>query len=58
MIADLELPRVVRLMAKVYAGTDPITDKRHDLTDTIPPGPTAKKDAEQALTRLLGKPTP
>ncbi|WP_252299366.1 tyrosine-type recombinase/integrase [Salinispora arenicola] len=43
------------LRVKVYAGTDPITGKRHDLTDTIPPGPTAKKDAQKALTRLLGQ---
>jgi integrase len=35
---------------KVYAGTDPITGKRHDLTDTIPPGPTANKDAQKALS--------
>jgi integrase len=40
---------------KVYAGIDPITGKRHDLTDTIPPGPTANKDAEKALTRLLSQ---
>ena len=40
---------------KVHAGTDPITGKRHDLTDTIPTGPTAKRDAQKALTRLLGE---
>jgi integrase len=39
----------------VYAGADPITGKRHDLTETIPAGPTAKRDAQKALTRLLGQ---
>jgi hypothetical protein len=43
------------LRVKVYAGTDPITSKRYDLTDTIPPGPTAAKDAQKALTRLIGQ---
>ena len=43
------------LRVKVYAGTDPITGKRLDLTETIPPGPTAKREAQKALTRLLGQ---
>lgn len=41
------------LRAKVYAGLDPITKKRRYLTETIPPGPTARKEAEKARTRVL-----
>jgi integrase len=40
---------------KVYAGIDRITKKRHYLTETIPPGPTARKDAEKARTRFLSQ---
>jgi integrase len=43
------------LRVKVYAGTDPVTGRRHDLTETIPPGPTAQRDAQKALTRLLNQ---
>ena len=43
------------LRVKVYAGIDPISGRRNDLTETIPPGPTAKRDAQKALTRLLGR---
>ncbi|MFI7598990.1 hypothetical protein [Actinoplanes sp. NPDC049681] len=32
------------LRVKVYAGIDPITGKRNDLTETIAPGPTAKRE--------------
>ncbi|WP_317888995.1 hypothetical protein [Salinispora oceanensis] len=41
------------LRVKVYAGIDPITKKRHRLTETVPPGPTARKEAEKARTRFL-----
>lgn len=40
---------------KVYAGVDPVSGRRHDLTETIPAGRTAKRDAEKALTRLLNQ---
>src|SRR5947209_627503 len=43
------------LRVKVYAGIDPLTGRRHYLTETIPAGPTAQKDAEQARTRLLNQ---
>jgi hypothetical protein len=43
------------LRMKVYAGTDPVSGRRHDLTETIPPGPTTKRDAQKALTRLLNQ---
>ncbi|MBG6063748.1 hypothetical protein [Micromonospora ureilytica] len=38
---------------KVYAGIDPITKKRHYLTETTPDGPTARKEAEKVRTRFL-----
>ena len=43
------------LRVRVYAGTDPITGKRHDLIDVIPPGPKATDLAEEALTRFLNQ---
>jgi len=33
---------------KVYAGTDPVRGKRHDLTEVTPTGPTAQRDAQKA----------
>ncbi|GHJ14185.1 hypothetical protein [Micromonospora sp. AKA38] len=35
------------LRVKVYAGIDPITKKRHYLTETIPPGATARKGSRE-----------
>jgi integrase len=43
------------LRVKVYAGIDPITKKRHYLTETIPAGPTARKEAEKVRTRFLSQ---
>jgi integrase len=43
------------LRVQVYAGRDPVSKKRHYLTETVPAGPTARKDAERARTRLLGQ---
>jgi len=40
------------LRVKVYAGIDPLSGKRHYLTETIPAGPTAAAAAEKARTRL------
>ncbi|MFL6075562.1 MAG: hypothetical protein ACJ73S_19415 [Mycobacteriales bacterium] len=40
---------------RVYAGIDPISKRRLYLDETIPPGPAASKEAEQARTRLLGQ---
>jgi hypothetical protein len=37
---------------KVYAGIDPLTDKRDYLTETIPAGPDAAEEAERVRTRL------
>ncbi|MFE2618241.1 hypothetical protein ACFXA2_32020 [Micromonospora chalcea] len=39
----------------VYAGVDPISGKRHYLTEVIPAGRTAAKEAEKARTRLLAQ---
>jgi integrase len=43
------------LRVKVYAGIDPVTKRRHYLDETIPPGPTAQRDAERCRTRLLAQ---
>lgn len=37
----------------MYGGTDPLTGKRHELRETIPAGPSAKREAQKALSRLL-----
>jgi integrase len=39
------------LRAKVYAGYDPLTKRRHYLSETIKPGPRARAEGEKALTR-------
>jgi len=41
------------LRVRVYAGVDPVTKKRHDLVDIVPPGPNAKREAEKILDRFL-----
>jgi integrase len=33
------------LRVRVYGGIDPVTGRRHYLTEIIPPGPRAAKDA-------------
>src|SRR3954447_10777798 len=38
---------------RVYAGIDPLTGKRHHLTEVVPAGPKAAKEAEKVRTRLL-----
>jgi integrase len=40
---------------RVYAGIDPVTKRRHDLTEVVPAGPRAATLAEQTLTRLLNQ---
>jgi len=39
----------------VYDRIDPVTRKRRHLTEIIPPGPGAAKEAEKARTRLPSK---
>jgi integrase len=43
------------LRVKVYAGVDPVSGRRHDLSETIPPGPKAEREAQRAMTRLLNQ---
>ncbi|GAB1645704.1 tyrosine recombinase XerC [Krasilnikovia sp. MM14-A1259] len=43
------------LRVRVYAGPDPLTKRRHDLTEVIPPGSNAAREAEKAWTRLLNQ---
>ncbi len=40
------------LRVTVYAGTDPLTKRRHYLREVIPAGPSAAADAQKALRRL------
>ena len=40
---------------RVYAGIDPLTGKRHDLTEVVPAGPKAESEAEKVRTRLLNE---
>ena len=40
------------LRVKVYAGYDPLTGRRHYLTEVIPAGPRVAAEAEKARTRL------
>jgi integrase len=40
---------------RVYAGTDPVSKRRLDLTEVIPPGPKQGELAEKARTRLLNQ---
>jgi integrase len=43
------------LRVRVYAGIDPVTGRKHHLTEVIPAGPRADKLAEKARTRLLAQ---
>lgn len=43
------------LRVKVYAGVDPVSKKAHYLTEVIPAGPNAAKQAEAARTKLLNQ---
>lgn len=40
------------LRVKVYAGYDPLTGRRHYLSEVVPAGPRAAAEAERARTRL------
>ncbi|MEQ4206181.1 tyrosine-type recombinase/integrase [Actinopolymorpha sp. B9G3] len=43
------------LRVRVYTGKDPITKRRHYISEVIPPGPRAATLAEKARTRLLNQ---
>jgi integrase len=40
---------------KVYADIDPVSGRKHFLTEVIPPGPQAGRTAERARTKLLAQ---
>jgi integrase len=43
------------LRVRVYAGIDPVSKKKHYLTEVVPAGPKAAKEAEKVRTRLLNQ---
>ena len=43
------------LCVRVYAGTDPVSGRRHDLVEVVPAGPQAERLAEEARTKLLNQ---
>lgn len=43
------------LRVRVYAGIDPVTKKRHNLVEFIPPGPKAAAQAKAARVRLVNQ---
>jgi integrase len=43
------------LRVRVFAGYDPLTKQRHYLTDVVPPGAGAEREAEKVRTRLLNE---
>jgi hypothetical protein len=40
---------------RVYGGIDPISGKRHYLSEVVPPGKDAARQAEKVRTRLLAE---
>ena len=43
------------LRVRVYAGTDPVTRRRHDLVEIVPTGPDVERRAEAARARLTAE---
>jgi len=43
------------LRVRVYAGTDPVSGRRHDLVEVVAAGPQATRLAEEARTKLLNQ---
>ena len=52
---EIEILSSGSLRVKVYAGIDPLSGKRHYLTETVPAGPRALAAAKKARTRLIGQ---
>jgi integrase len=50
---NIEELRSGALRVRVYAGIDPVTKKRHNLIEVVPPGPKAWREAEKIRDRLL-----
>ena len=40
---------------KVYAGIDPVTHRKHVMTEVVPRGPQAKREAERVRRKLLAE---
>lgn len=51
----IEQLRSGALRVKVFAGHDPVSKRKLYLTETVPPGPRAAREAEKARTRLLAQ---
>lgn len=43
------------LRVRVYAGVDPVSKRRHDLIEIVPPGPGAEKQARRIRDRLINE---
>jgi integrase len=43
------------LRVGVYAGLDPLTQRRHELIEMIQPGPNAAREAEAARVRFVNQ---
>src|SRR3954470_23388310 len=52
--AEIETLPSGALRVRVYAGVDPVSGKRHHLTEVVPAGPKAAATAEKVRIRLLG----
>jgi integrase len=52
---NIELLPSGSLRARVYAGIDPVSKKRHYLTELIPAGPKAQAQADASLDRLVSQ---
>ena len=50
---NIETLRSGALRVRVYAGIDPVTKKRHNLIEVVPPGPKAWRQAEKIRDRFL-----
>jgi hypothetical protein len=50
---NIETLRSGALRVRVYAGLAPVTKKRHNLIEVVPPGPKAMRKAEAIRDRLL-----
>ncbi len=49
---SIQQPPSGALRVSVYAGTDPVTKRRHYLREVFPPGPSGATEADKALRRL------
>ena len=49
----IDMVRSGSLRVRVYAGVDPVTGKRHDLVEVVPPGSKTRRQAEATLARFL-----